>query len=395
MTDSKAFPDLLKEAEALQGALSRWRRHLHRYPELSFREFQTQEYLRQQLVALGCQPRNVAETGLLVDILPLDKENTFRKVLALRADIDALPIQELEGRVYGSAHPGVMHACGHDVHSACLLGAAALLQQNRHRLHGPVRLIFQPGEELLPGGATKVIADGGLDGVGSIIALHVSPDLPVGHYGIKSGAYMASADEIYLHLRGPGGHAALPHLSVDLVAVAAQMITSLQQVVSRKAPAAVPTVLSFGSIISDSESTNVLSRHIAIKGTLRTYDDTWRFKAHNWIERICRQTAEMYGAELELEIRKGYPPLNNDTGISQELRKCLVGLTAEGQVRNLEIRPTAEDFAWYLQKVPGCFFRLGTGIGPGVHTPEFDIDEASMPYGAAALASFALAYPCD
>ena len=453
-----------------------WRRHLHAWPELSFEEHDTQAFVRDALEQMGLPPRAIAGTGLLVDLRAREASNSSdgspapdvdrgpAACIAIRADLDALPISEVAGRAYGSRRPGVMHACGHDVHTACALGAAWLLAQVREWLPLPVRLIFQPGEELLPGGATRVIADGGLldPDVAAIVGLHVAPDLPVGTLGLREGAYMASADEIYLTLRGPGGHGALPHQSVDLIAVAAQLLVSLQQVVSRKAPADVPSVLTFGKIASEGGATNVLPARLDLAGTFRTYDAAWRARAHTWIRQIAEGTAHMLGAQIELRIVVGYPALSNDAEVTrsvrltfeQALRESCAGLSpavdaAQGQeehsakargdlaetdrgvsvagdggvgfgesppasvasspatgaeveaatwlnaVVDLSLRPTAEDFAWYLREVPGTFFRLGVanpgrGIVAGVHTSEFDVDEDCLPIGAFALAVAAL-----
>ena len=385
--------DLLAEARGLTPKLRAWRRHLHRHPELSFDETETQRFLLRELRALGTDPRAIAGTGVAVDVGPARADSA----VAIRADMDALPIHEVDGRPYGSARPGVMHACGHDVHTACALGAVALLLRTQAALPRRVRVLFQPGEELLPGGATKVIADGGLADppVTAIAALHVAPDLPAGEFGTRSGPYMASADEVYLAIHGRGGHAALPHRADDVVLCAAEIVTSLQRVVSRLAPAAVPTVLSFGKVETEGGATNVLPATVRLAGTFRTYDDAWREEAHAHVRRIVAAVAEAHACRAELEIRRGYPALSNDPELTRVTRAALAGIVGDAAVRGLDLRPTAEDFAWYLREVPGCFFRLGVrnearGITAGVHTPEFDVDEACLPYGAAALAAVAL-----
>ncbi len=392
MPPASLLDRLRERATALQPRLVAWRRHLHAHPELSFRETATQAFVAERLVELGLAPRPIAGTGVVAMV-----GEGAERCVALRADLDALPIQEVSGRPYGSKVAGVMHACGHDVHTTCALGAAALLAGERAHLPLPVKLIFQPGEELLPGGATKVIAEGGLrdPAVAAIVGLHVAPDLAVGTFGTRSGPYMASADEIYITLRGPGGHGALPHQSVDLVAAAAQMITALQQVVSRKAPAGIPTVLSFGRVETVGGATNVLPAELRIAGTFRTYDETWRSGAHGWIERIARSSVEMFGGSVEVDIRRGYPALDNDPTCTSAVRGALVAAFGGSEVAELSLRPTAEDFAWYLREVPGTFFRLGTGnadrgITAGVHTPDFDVDEACLSAGALAMAVAAL-----
>ena len=391
--DPAAF---LTTARRLAPKLRAWRRHLHAHPELSFAEHETQAYLARALRDLGAEPRPIADTGLLLDI----EGGRPGPCVAVRADIDALPIEEVAGRAYGSTVAGVMHACGHDVHATCALGAAALLLARREALPGRVRVIFQPGEELLPGGATRVIAEGGLAAppVEAIVGLHVAPALPVGSFGVRPGRYMASADELRVAFTGEGGHGALAHRHVDLVACAAQAVVGLQQVVSRKAPPDVPTVLSFGRIASRGGATNVLTDRVELEGTFRTYDENWRDAAHGWIRTIAEHTAEALGAGCAVEIARGYPALSNDPAATSAVRGALGTLAAAaglgGSVADLALRPTAEDFAWYLREVPGCFFRLGVrnearGVTAGVHTPEFDVDEGCLPLGAAALAAAA------
>ncbi len=385
--------DFLKKAVQLSPKLTEWRRHLHANPELSFEEYNTQAFVLEKLRSFGLSPKPIANTGV-VAIIGATAE---KHCIAIRADLDALPIQEVQGRQYGSTSKGVMHACGHDAHTTCALGAAYLLQQMSNDLPLPIKLIFQPGEELLPGGATKVIAAGGLKSpeVLGIVGLHVAPDIEVGKLGIRAGDYMASADEIYLTLKGSGGHAAMAHQHSDLIATAAQLLVGLQQVVSRKAPPEIATVLSFGKIESFGGATNVLASEVKLAGTFRTYNEKWRTEAHRIIRHIIKHTCASYRVDFDLEIKVGYPALSNDISLSAAVKKTLVELVGVDQVQPLSLRPTAEDFAWYLQKVPGVFFRLGTrneskGITAGVHTSVFDIDEDSLPIGAAALAASAM-----
>ena len=389
---------LLEKAIQLSPKLVEWRRHLHANPELSFEEFKTQAYVIEQLKSFGLSPKPIAETGVIVTIGPA----ASKICIAVRADMDALPITEIEGRSYGSKNNGVMHACGHDVHTTCGLGAAFLLGQVADQLPIAIKFIFQPGEELLPGGATKIIADGGLKSpeVKAIVALHVAPSIEVGKLGVRAGDYMASADEIYLTLKGSGGHAAMAHQHTDLIATAAQMLVGLQQVVARKAPPEVPTVLSFGKIDSTGGATNVLASEVRIAGTFRTYSEEWRKKAHVIIGEIVAHTAQAFGADYELDIKVGYPALTNDDALTKTARKTLSELVGEQKVEHLSLRPTAEDFAWYLQEVSGVFFRLGVrneskGITAGVHTSSFDVDERCLPLGAAALASIAIEFAIE
>lgn len=386
--------DLLARALQLSPKLVTCRRHLHANPELSFKEHETQDYVLKTLGEFGIeQVERIAGTGVLATISGAAKG----KCIALRGDMDALPIQEVEGRTYGSLKPGIMHACGHDVHTTCALGAAVLLHESRANWKGTVKVIFQPGEELLPGGATKVIADGVLlaPDVESIVALHVAPDLEVGKFGIRSGSYMASADELYLTLNGEGGHAAMAHKYIDLIATSSQLYACLQAEISKAAPPEIPTVLRFGKIDSVGGATNVLASQVSLAGTFRTYDELWRKHAHEIMSRTASSVAQLTGASIDLEIRKGYPALSNDLDITQQVRKALSVLVGERHLEQLEIRPTAEDFAWYLQHVPGCFFRLGVrneklGITAGVHQANFDVDERCLPLGAAGLAGAAI-----
>ena len=398
MSQSFPYAELFAQAARLSPKLVTWRRHLHANPELSFEEKETQRFIKQQLDTIGVDYKTIAGTGVLVRIEGEKScgKGQIRRHVAIRADIDALPIQEVNGRSYGSQRAGVMHACGHDVHTTSALGAIVLMHGLRDEFCGSVTVIFQPGEEVLPGGATKVIAEGGLNDVQAIAALHVDPALEVGQFGFRSGAYMASTDELHLTLTGEGGHAALAHKHQDLIATFSQLVTASQQIVSRKAPSTIPTVLSWGSVSSEGGATNVLASKLQALGTLRTYDESWRVEAHRWLRQVVKHSCEMFGAQYELEIREGYPALDNDENATLSVRKAVALLHNGIEVFDLTLRPTAEDFAWYLQHVPGCFFRLGVGnaaegITAGVHRPDFDVDERCLPYGAAALAAAALA----
>ena len=260
-----------------------WRRHLHQYPELSFQEENTAKFVASTLSDLNIDFRDgVAGTGLIAEIKGIDPDV---KLTALRADMDALPIQEENDVSYRSKNQGIMHACGHDVHTSSLLGAAKILKACENKFSGTVRLIFQPGEEQLPGGASLMIKEGALQSPkpGSIFGQHVYPELPSGKVGFKSGMYMASADEIYITIKGKGGHAAMPHKNIDPVLISAHVITGLQQLVSRAADSTVPTVLSFGAI-NGGFATNVTPNEVKLMGTLRTFDEDWRYKAHDWIK---------------------------------------------------------------------------------------------------------------
>jgi amidohydrolase len=379
----KRAADLLPEVIA-------HRRHLHAHPELSFEEFKTAAYVEEQLKAIGIsEVQTMAVTGRVATI---EGRNPYKKVVALRADMDALPIQEQNEVAYKSCNQGVMHACGHDVHTSSLLGVAAILHSMRDQFEGTVKLVFQPGEEKLPGGASLMIQEGVLMSptVNSMFGQHVMPLLPAGKVGFRSGLYMASTDEIYVKVKGKGGHGAMPHLNIDPVIVTAQMLTALQQVVSRGANPAIPSVLSFGKVIANG-ATNVIPNEVYLEGTFRTLDEKWREEAHRQILRIAHGVAESYGATVEFNIMKGYPFLKNDESLTAKAKAAAISYLGEEQVVDLDIWMAAEDFSFYSQEVPACFYRLGTrnearGIISSVHTPTFDIDESALEIGMGLMA---------
>jgi amidohydrolase len=337
----------------------------------------------------------VAGTGIVADIQGAGPG----PVLALRGDMDALPIQELSEISYRSCNAGVMHACGHDVHTASALGAAIILHRMRDEWKGAVRCIFQPGEERLPGGASLMIAEGVLEEppVDLIIAQHVFPDLPAGQVGFKPGMYMASADEVYITVKGKGGHGAMPHLNIDPVLIAAHLITGLQQVVSRKAPPTVPTVLSFGKVIANG-ATNVIPDEVRLEGTFRTLDETWRAAAHKEIEEITRGICKSMGGSCDVEVRMGYPYLQNDEALTISCADSARTYLDDENVIELPLRMTAEDFSYFSQKIPACFYRLGTSsvdrekFTDSVHTPRFDIEEEALEIGMGMMAFLALSH---
>lgn len=377
-------------AHSLSGELVNIRRYIHQNPELSFHEFQTTEYIRQLLTSWGIEILDYGLDNGVVGLLRGNQDNG--KCIALRADLDALPIHELTGKEYASAEQGIMHACGHDAHTTCLLGAAKILHTLREQWEGSIKLIFQPGEEKFPGGASLLIEKGVLENpsVDAAIALHVYPELEAGKVGFRSGSYMASADEIYITIHGTGGHGALPHIQTDAVYVASQVIVNLQAVISRMMPASVPAVLSFGRMIADG-ATNVLPPKVEIAGTFRCMDETWRKTAHAQIFSVVQGITSAYNARHDMEILNGYPSLYNDPLLTENCSVAAREYVGEDNVVPLDIRMTAEDFAWYSRKAPVCFFRLGTG-GPGdqnrhsVHSPYFDIDENALVTGAGMMA---------
>lgn len=359
------------------------RRHIHQHPELSFEEHETGRYIANQLKAWGIEHRHgAAGTGVIGHIRGRNPE---ARLLALRADIDALPIQEANEHVYRSKHDGRMHACGHDVHSASLLGTARILHELRDQFEGSIRLIFQPGEEKLPGGASILIREGVLENPKpfAILGQHVHPPLQAGKVAVRPGKAMASADELYLTVTGKGGHAALPQNCIDPILVSSHLVVGLQHIVSRRANPTVPSVLSFGKIQSDGGATNVLPNRVLLEGTFRTFDETWREEAHQLMRDYVRLSAEAMGAQAELRIEKGYPFLQNHAELTQRSIDLASEYLGASQVEEMPMRMTAEDFAYYSQHIPACFYRLGTGntakgITAPVHTDRFDIDEDAL-----------------
>jgi len=369
--------------------LTEIRRHLHANPELSFREFETCRFICDQLSKWNISFRNMATTGVAALI---EGKNPSKKIIALRADMDALPISEQNDVEYKSKNEGIMHACGHDVHTTCLLGAAKILNELKDEWEGTVKLIFQPGEERNPGGASIMIKEGVLEAPKpeAIVALHVHPSLPVGKLSFKKGLVMASADEIYITVKGKGGHAAAPHLTVDTILVASQIVVSLQQIISRNNDPFTPSVLSICSF-QGGNSTNVIPGEVKLMGTFRSMDENWRYKAHALIEKQVREIAGAFGAAVEIKIDVGYPAVHNDAGVTNEAIKLAEEFAGRGNIEETELRMGAEDFGFYAQKIPACFFRLGVrneqkGIVHNVHTPNFNIDEAALETGAGIMA---------
>lgn len=365
------------------------RQHLHANPELSYQEFETSKYVQEKLRSFGIAFEVKATTGVLGII---KGKNPDSRVIALRADMDALPITEENEVAYKSKNPGVMHACGHDVHTTILLGAAKILAELKDEWEGTVKLLFQPGEERNPGGASFMIKEGVLENPRpqGIYGLHVHPGLALGKLSFRKGRVMASADELYLTIKGKGGHAAAPHLTVDTILVASQLIVSLQQIISRNNNPLSPSVLSICSI-QGGHTTNVIPSEVKLMGTFRAMDEAWRTKAHELIRKQVAGIAEATGAEIELHIDIGYPTVDNDpelTGKGWQLAEDYMG---KAQVEETEIRMGAEDFGFYTQVIPGCFYRLGVrneakGIIHNVHTPKFDIDENAIETGMGMMA---------
>lgn len=362
-----------------------YRHHLHAHPELSFQEHQTAAFVKDKLEAFGiADVKIIGKTG--VTALIHGKKGTG-KTIALRADLDALPIAERNEVTYKSQNEGIMHACGHDVHTSCLLGAAKILNEHRDSFGGTVKLIFQPGEEKSPGGASILIKEDILKNptTSKIIGQHVMPLIPVGKVGFRPGKYMASNDELYLTVKGKGGHAAIPEAVIDPVIMASQILVNLQQVVSRRANPKLPTVLSFGDIHGYG-ATNVIPDEVKIAGTLRTFDENWRAEAHQLIKQIAENTAMAHGGSCEVTIVDGYPYLTNNEEFTHQNIAAARAYLGDENVLDLDLWMGAEDFAFYSHELPACFYRLGTrneekGIVSGVHTSTFDIDEDAMKIG--------------
>jgi amidohydrolase len=377
----------------LEDELIRIRRHLHRYPELSFEEHRTAAFIREQLDAWGISYRYpVADTGILAWITG----NHPGKRIALRTDMDALPITEQTGLDYSSSRPGVMHACGHDLHMASLLGTARLLDSLKEEIRGEVLFVFQPGEERVPGGAKIMLEEGLFEGrmPDMIIAQHVLPEMEAGHVGFKAGNYMASSDEIYITVKGKGGHAAQPEQINDPVLMSSHILISLQQEIPRKSPKGVPTVLSFGKVLAEG-AVNVIPDRVQMEGTFRTMDESWRKEVHLLITRIASGIASSMGGVADVEIRHGYPVLRNHERLTMEARNLAVRFLGKESVEEMGIRMTAEDFAWFASTIPGMMYRLGIRP-PGseetypLHTAGFKADESALRTGSALLTFLAV-----
>jgi len=369
------------------------RRHLHQHPELSFEEYNTAHFISDTLTAYNIPHQTgIVKTGIVALI---KGNNPNKKTVALRADIDALPIFEKNEVSYKSTIDGLMHACGHDVHTASLLGAAKILNSLKTEFEGTVKLIFQPGEEKLPGGASLMIKAGVLHNPRpvNIIGQHVFPSMEVGKVGFRNGMYMASTDELYIRVKGKGGHAAMPEQYINPLLIASEILIALQanfmNEVTKKIPN-IPTVLAFGKI-NGMGATNVIPDEVLIEGTFRTMDETWRTEAHNRMKKIAQEIAKKMGGDCEFTILKGYPFLVNDTELTNQARQLAQDYLGKENVEELPLRMTAEDFAFYSQEIPACFYRLGTanankGITAGVHTSNFDIDEAALEIGMGLMA---------
>ena len=365
------------------------RRHLHAHPELSYNEFETSQFIQQKLSGWNIEYKVMATTGVVGLI---KGKNPDKRIIALRGDMDALPINEENNVEYKSKNVGVMHACGHDVHSTCLLGAAKILNETKDEWEGTVKLIFQPGEERNPGGASIMIKEGVLldPKPQAIFALHVHPGLPVGKLSFRSGMVMASADEIYITVKGKGGHAASPHLTTDTILIASHLIISLQQIVSRNNDPFNPSVLSISSF-QGGNTTNVIPSEVKLMGTFRAMNEAWRFKAHELIKKQSTELVQAMGGEIDITIDVGYPFVLNNEKLTSSAWLAAEEYAGKENVEQTELRMGAEDFAYYSHQIPACFYRLGVGniskgITSGVHTPKFNIDESAIEKGMGVMA---------
>ena len=378
-------PQIKEAVLEITDQLIKIRRYLHANPELSFKEEKTADYISSLLSDWHIPHKtNIGGYGIVGVI---EGKNSGSMVIALRADMDALPISEENDVSYCSTNSGVMHACGHDVHMTCLLGAIKILSENKDSLSGTVKFIFQPAEESLPGGAIKMIEEGVLENPAPelIMGQHVFPELEVGKVGIKSGVYMASSDEINLTIKGRGGHAAIPSSFDDTILSASEIIVKVKEALNQQSPKGFPTVLSFGKIVADG-AFNVIPSEVKIIGTFRTFDEDWRKKVHELISDISEKVAKKHHTTCDVFINSGYPVLVNDEKLTIEFKDAASEFLGKENVNDLEVRTTVEDFARYTQLIPGCFYRLGIankekGITSNLHSPTFNIDEKSIEIG--------------
>jgi len=369
------------------------RRHIHSHPELSFHEVETSAFVAKKLDELGIGWERMADNGLVALI---KGDVASDKVVALRADMDALPILEANEVPYKSQNEGVMHACGHDVHTSSLLGTAKILTELKSEFGGTVKLIFQPAEEKLPGGASLMIKDGVLENPkpDAVLGQHVMPLIDAGKFGFRAGQYMASTDELYVTVKGKGGHGAQPQQNIDPVLITAHILVALQQIVSRNSHPANPTVLSFGKVIANG-ATNVIPDEVKLEGTFRAMDEEWRADAHVKMKKMAEGIAESMGGSCEFNIMKGYPFLINEPKLTNATRAHAEDYLGKENVVDLDIWMAAEDFAYYSQVSDACFYRMGTrnesrGITSAVHTPTFDIEETALEQSIGLMAYLAI-----
>lgn len=385
--------EIYQSAQKIYRTVIENRRYLHAHPELSFCEYETSAYVKARLDEMEISWTAIANTGIVAVI---QGEKPSDQVVALRADMDALPITEANDVTYASKNKGVMHGCGHDVHTSSLLGTAKILQSIKSKFGGTVKLIFQPGEEKIPGGASLMIKEGVLENPrpDAVIGQHVMPGIDCGKIGIRKGKHMASMDEIYVTVRGKGGHGAQPHLNIDPVLITSHIIVALQQIVSRMADPMLPTVLSFGKLIANG-AVNIIPDEVYIEGTFRTLDEKWRAEAHKQIKKMAETIAESMGGSCDFKIVRGYPFLVNEEALTEQVRTFAEEYLGKDNVIDLDIWMAAEDFAYYSQVADSCFYLLGTGnkekgITSSLHTPTFNIDEDALVLSTGLMAYIAV-----
>ena len=359
-----------------------YRRWLHQHPELSQQEYGTMEYVAERLRSFGLEPRTgIGRTGCMAMIRGGIEPDSY--CVALRSDYDALPLKEATGLPFASVNDGVMHACGHDMHTSSLLGATKILTQIKEHLKGSVMVIFEPSEEMYPGGARMMMNDGLFDEVtpNEIYSFHCLPEMDCGKVGMRKGKYMASTDELYWTIKGRGGHGATPHLSVDPILIASHIVVALQQLVSRNASPMMPTTLSFGKFNANGR-TNIIPDEVKMEGIIRTFDEAWRLECHEKIRKISCGIAESMGGECDLFIDYGYPYVYNDEDCTQQVYDNASAFLGKENVEWLDMRMTAEDFAFFAQKIPACYFRVGIHIPDtpfcNLHRPNLMVDERSI-----------------
>ena len=380
-------------SESLYPKVLEQRRYIHQNPELSFQEFNTSKYITQQLDELGIPYQTgFVKTGIVAHI---EGKNPTKKTFAIRGDMDALPITEKTELPFASVNAGVMHACGHDVHTSCVLGAAAILNSLRSEFEGTIKLIFQPGEEVLPGGASLMIEEGALQNPSAtgIIGQHVYPQFEAGTVGFRKGMYMASCDEIHLHVNGKGGHAAEPHRITNPILIASQLILELNELNNLGKEKNIPTIISIG-FVEGKGATNIVPDQVYIQGTFRTMNEGWRAEIHQKIHDICTSVTQRMSGDIDVNVIKGYPYLENNEELTERSKNYAIDLLGKDNVIDLDLRMGGEDFSYYTQEIPGCFYRLGTSEpgnpSTGLHTSTFTVDENALKTGMSLLSWIAL-----
>lgn len=387
--------DILREAEAVAGEVRAFRRHIHANPELSFREYETAEYIESVLDSFGIPHSRIAGTGVLARI---EGRGELSEAIVLRADIDALPVHEKNTCDFASANDGVMHACGHDTHAAVLLGVLSILNRHKDVVRGTVFGLFQPGEEVNPGGASLVLAEDPFKeyNVRAVIGEHIDPELPTGIFGFRPGKYMASSDEVRITVRGEGGHAAMPQKLKDPIPAAAEIILAAKSIPGENPDPSLPSVLAIGKVIADG-ATNIIPDKVYMEGTFRAFDEEWRKAALDRLEKISEDIAGKYGVETEVNVGRGFPCVVNSPELVSAAIKRTEGLLGKDSVVSLELRTTAEDFGFYTQKYPSLFYRFGAGgrdlstsTAGKLHSAHFNPDEDAFGYAVAVMVNLAL-----